>query len=92
MTLLVIASNPSLLEHESFTDLLWAIFHLTDELSYRTNLQDLSAGDLMHLNADTERVLKELLLNWLCHMEFLQKEYPYLYQLEVHRNPFAEQK
>lgn len=92
MTLLVIASNPSLLEHESFTDLLWAIFHLTDELSYRTNLQDLSAGDFMHLNADTERVLKELLLNWLCHMEFLQKEYPYLYQLEVHRNPFAEQK
>jgi hypothetical protein len=39
MTLLVIASNPSLLEHEAFTDLLWAIFHLTDELSYRTNLQ-----------------------------------------------------
>jgi hypothetical protein len=91
MTLLVIASNPSLLEHEAFTDMLWAIFHLNDELSYRTNLAELPPQDLAHLNADADRVLLETCLNWLCHLEFLQKEYPYLYQLEVHRNPFFKE-
>ncbi|MFH1768213.1 MAG: hypothetical protein ABH858_03525, partial [Candidatus Omnitrophota bacterium] len=31
--LLNLLENPNLLEHESFSDLLWAIFHLTDELA-----------------------------------------------------------
>ena len=30
--LLHLLENPNLLEHESFTDLLWAVFHLSDEL------------------------------------------------------------
>ena len=89
MTLLVISSNPSLLEHEAFTDMLWAIFHLNDEFSYRGDLTQLLEPDQYHLNVDAQRVLSETMINWLCHLEFLQKEYPYLYQLEVHRNPFA---
>ena len=89
MTLLVIASNPSLLDHERFTDMLWALFHLNDELAYRTDLDHLSQMDLLQLNVDAQRVLSETLVNWICHLEFLQKEYPYLFQLEVHRNPFS---
>jgi len=31
--LLGLLGNPNLLEHDSFTDLLWAVFHLMEELS-----------------------------------------------------------
>jgi len=31
--LLNLLENPNLLEHESFTNLLWAVFHLTEELT-----------------------------------------------------------
>ena len=33
--LLRMLQNPNLLEHEAFTDLLWAVFHLADELGHR---------------------------------------------------------
>jgi hypothetical protein len=33
--------NQSLMEHEAFTDLLWATFHLADELSLRNNYDSL---------------------------------------------------
>ena len=36
--LLRLLANPNLLEHDSFTNLLWAVFHLTDELSHRKNM------------------------------------------------------
>ncbi|HUM84465.1 MAG TPA: hypothetical protein PLN48_11955 [Lachnospiraceae bacterium] len=88
MAMLVISSNPALLEHEGFTDMLWAVFHLTDELSLR-NLDTLSQADRAHINSDAQRVLTETLANWVRHMEHLKKEYPYLFQLEVYRNPFA---
>lgn len=88
MPLLVISSNPVLLEHEDFTDMLWAIFHLTDEFAARTDFALLPAADAAHLNADAQRVLSTVLVNWLRHMAYLKAEYPYLYLLEAHRNPF----
>lgn len=88
-SLLVIASNPALLEHESFTDMLWAVFHLSDELTLRGDLTALSPADLAHLDSDAQRVLTQTLANWLCHMEHLHAEYPYLFQLELYRNPFV---
>jgi predicted membrane protein len=36
--LLRLFENPNLLEHESFSQLLWAIFHLNEELSLRGDL------------------------------------------------------
>ena len=88
MSMLVISSNPVLLEHEDFSDMLWAIFHLTDELTLR-NLEALSPADLAHLNSDAQRVLRETLLNWIRHMAHLKSDYPYLFQLEMYRSPFA---
>lgn len=79
MSMLVIASNPVLLEHEEFTDMLWSVFHLTDEFNYRGNLDELPAAHLGHLNEDAERALRGLLLNWLCNMRHLEEEYPYLF-------------
>src|SRR4030042_341087 len=44
--------NPVLLEHESFTELLRAVFHLTEELSVREGYADLPSTDYEHLAGD----------------------------------------
>jgi len=46
--LLRLLENPNLLEHEHFTDLLWAVFHLVEELSHRTNVKKLPDTDYKH--------------------------------------------
>ncbi|MEW6528109.1 MAG: hypothetical protein AB1444_15750 [Spirochaetota bacterium] len=33
-TMVRLLENPNLLEHDMFTDLLWAVFHLTEELLF----------------------------------------------------------
>ena len=39
--LLGLLENPNLLEHESFSELLWAVFHLTEELASRKDFKNL---------------------------------------------------
>lgn len=80
-------SNPALIEHESFSDLLMSLFHLSAELNER-ELQDLSQEDLDHLKVDIERVYKHLSLEWAGHMHILQKEYPYLFLTSIKNNPY----
>lgn len=82
-----VSSNSVLLEHEDLTDMLWAIFHITDELTLRGDLSSAGSADLAHLNEDTERALTGLLVNWLCHMNHIKTEFPYLYLLDVAKNP-----
>ena len=85
--LLNLIENPSLLEHESFTDLLWAIFHLTEELVHRKDLKSLSQMDCQHLAGDIERAYRSLVLEWLAYMEHLKNNYPYLFSLAMRTNP-----
>lgn len=80
--------NPNLLEHETFTDLLLAILHLTEELENRADLGALPASDLEHLSGDIRRAYTALLVEWLAYMQHLSKDYPYLYSLGVRTNPF----
>ena len=80
--------NPNLLEHESFTDLLWAVFHLTEELEARESLQDLPLADHKHLEGDLKRVYGQLTVQWLKYMEHLKDSYPYLFSLSLRTNPF----
>lgn len=86
--LLRLLENPNLLEHETFTNLLWAVFHLTEELSYRQSLQGLSDGDAAHLAGDVKRAYELLITEWLSYMKHLQRDYPYLFSLAVRTNPF----
>jgi hypothetical protein len=86
--LLRLLENPILLEHEAFTDLLWAVFHLADELNHREDLGSLSAEDLEHLSGDMQRVYVHLISQWLAYMEHLQRSYPYLFSLALRTNPF----
>lgn len=86
--MLALLENPNLLEHETFTELLRAVFHLTEELEKRVNLEDLPRADYEHLNTDTERVYNLLIYEWLEYMEHLMNNYPYLFSLAIRTNPF----
>jgi hypothetical protein len=81
-------TNPSVLEHERFADLLWAVFHLAEELGERTELGALPAADLSHLAGDVQRVFPILIAEWLSYLRHLQEDYPYLYSLAGRTNPF----
>ncbi len=48
--------NPVLLEHESFTDLLQAVFHMTEELAGRGDMKRLPEADYEHLAGDMKRI------------------------------------
>jgi hypothetical protein len=85
--LLRLLENPLLLEHETFTDLLWAVFHLTEELSHRTDPSRLSRADREHLAGDIRRAYALLLAEWLEYTRHLQHNYPYLFSLAVRMNP-----
>lgn len=80
--------NPTLLEHESFTDALRAVFHLTEELDYRKQISELPDTDIMHLSGDVSRTYGRLVVEWLDYMKYLKVHYPYLYSLAMRTNPF----
>ena len=86
--LLRLLENPNLLEHETFTELLWAVFHLLEELEARDDVSRLSAPDSEHLAGDIKRAYVILLVEWLAYMKHLQSEYPYLFSLAIRTNPF----
>ncbi len=85
--LLSLLANPNLLEHDTFTELLWAVFHLLGELSARPSLEGLPETDYNHLTGDINRVYTRLLSEWLSYMEHLKGDYPYLFSLAVRMNP-----
>ncbi|WP_440951343.1 hypothetical protein [Methanosphaerula subterraneus] len=86
--LLRLVENPVILEHESFTDLILAINHLTEEMKARDDLAALPSADLAHLTNDILRVYSKVIPEWVTHMEYLKEHYPYLFSLEMRRNPF----
>lgn len=86
--LLRLLENPNLLEHDTFTDLLWAVFHLADELDHRNDLTVLPETDLVHLSGDMKRAFTLLVVEWLAYMQYLKTDYPYLFSLAVRTNPF----
>ncbi|MEA3400805.1 MAG: hypothetical protein U9R79_06100 [Armatimonadota bacterium] len=85
--LLRLLQNPALLEDEDFSDLLWALTHLQEELAARGDLSDLPEPDLNHLIGDTHRVYGHLLREWLEYMSHLNEEYPFLYSFQARTNP-----
>jgi hypothetical protein len=86
--LLRLLENPNLLEHESFTDLLWAVFHLTEELACRVDIRQLPDTDYDHLSGDIKRAYVLLISEWLAYMKHLRDNYPYLFSLAMRTNPF----
>jgi hypothetical protein len=86
--LMGLLENPVLLEHESFTELLRAVFHLAEELSYRKNVRQLPDTDKAHLANDMKRAYQLLVAQWIDYMKYLKEHYPYLFSLAMRTNPF----
>ncbi len=89
--LLGLIVNPNLLEHETFTNLLQAVFHLTEELAHRRDILYVSEADQEHLSGDIKRVYGRLVMEWLAYMEHLKSEYPFLFSLAMRTNPFDQE-
>lgn len=88
--LLSLLANPSLLEHEAFTNLLWAIFHLLEELALRPEeITSLPPSDLDHLTNDVKRVIIVLFETWINYVAHLKERYPFLFSLVVRLNPLG---
>jgi hypothetical protein len=90
--MLRLLENPNLLEHERFTDLLWAIFHLTEELAFRGDkLKELPDSDYSHLAGDLKRAYSQITTEWVAYTEHLQRSYPFLFSLAARINPMNPQ-
>ena len=85
--MLGLLENPNLLEHDEFTDLLWGVFHLIEELEVRRSLSGLSPADMDHLSGDIKRAYSYLLREWVAYLQHLKQDYPYLFSLAVRTNP-----
>lgn len=88
--MLRLIENPILLEHETFTDLLRAVFHLAEELAARDDVTQLPETDYAHLANDIKRAYTLLVHEWLDYMRYLKKNYPYLFSLAMRINPFDQ--
>jgi hypothetical protein len=82
--------NPNLLEHEYFTDLLRAVFHLTEELDSREDVRSLPDTDYHHIAGDIRRAYVLLVHQWLDYMKYLKDNYPFLFSLAMRTNPFDQ--
>ena len=89
--LLRLLENPNLLEHEKFTELLWAVFHLTEELEYRGDLKSLPETDYRHIEGDIKRAYVILISEYLDYIKHLRSSYPYLFSLASRINPFNDE-
>lgn len=88
--LLGLLENPNLLEQERFTDLLWAVFHLAEELSYRNErMEGLPESDIRHLAGDLQRAYSLIVGEWISYTQHLQDSYPFLFSLAARINPLA---
>ncbi|MCX6685779.1 MAG: potassium channel family protein [Methanoregula sp.] len=86
--MLAMLENPYLIEHDTFTELMQALFHVTEELRVRDRLVGLPDTDYAHLSGDINRVYGLLIREWLLYMQHLKKNYPYLFSLAMRTNPF----
>ncbi|MBN1558280.1 MAG: hypothetical protein JW951_09060 [Lentisphaerae bacterium] len=87
-SLMRLLENPNLLEHEAFTDVLWAVVHLAEELAARDFSEPRPDSDALHLAGDIKRAYTRMLRAWIDYMAHLKTAYPYLFSLAVRRNPF----
>jgi len=88
--LLSLLENQNLLEHENFTDLLWAAFHTIEELEARESFDSIPPSDKEHINGDIKRVFGHLIREWVLYMQHLKEDYPYLFSLAVRLNPMID--
>lgn len=80
--------NQNLLEHETFTALLWAVFPLMEELESRAEVRSPARPDREHLAGDSKRAYVILIVEWRVYMRHLKNDYPCPFSPAVRTNPF----
>ncbi len=90
MNMVRMLENPALLEHETFTELLMAVFHLGEELKMRDDLTQLPKADQNHIAEDAKRAYILLGIEWVDYISHMRIHFPYLYSLAIRVNPFVE--
>jgi len=88
--MLQLLQNPNLLEHESFSALLRAVFHMTEELGARGNVCTLTETDCAHMSVDIRRAYVLLVHQWLDYMKHLKDNYPFYFSFAMRTNPFDQ--
>jgi len=81
-------SNESILEHETFADLLMSLMHLRDEIIF-IKYTELTPDDCSHLKGDLTRVYENLTYQWINYLSHLRQFYPYQYSGAIKFNPFT---
>lgn len=89
--LLDLLQNPNLQEDEPFTNLVWAVYHLAEELLHRGGLKDLPPADRVHLVEDIKSVYPLLTVQWMDYMKHLRTDYPHRFSLATRTNPFDKE-
>ena len=85
--LVLLLANPSLLEHDRFTNLLRAVFHLTEELAARGSLDTLPETDRAHLAGDIKRVYSLLAREWILYCGHLKRSFPFIFSVVARTHP-----
>ena len=88
--ILTMLENPNLLEHDRFTDLLWAVTHVDEELEARQSVSGLCGKDAEHIAGDIQRMYDHLASEWLDYVEHLKANYPFLFSLILRTHPFQD--
>lgn len=83
-------SNPALLEHETFTELLMAIVHLKEELILRGDITNYDKETLKHLEDDVIKIYRYISYEWIIYMEYLKDNYPSLFVSASMKNPYNQ--
>jgi len=86
--LLNLLENSNLSEHDTFTDTLLGVCHLSDELALRKNPIEAPPADLAHLSIDIKRAYHGIIKEWILYIVHIKKEYPFLFSLALRSNPF----
>lgn len=88
--ILNLLENSNLSEHDSFTDTLLGVCHLSDELALRKELSNIPSADLAHLSIDIRRAYHGIIKEWIFYMAHIKNEYPFLFSLALRSNPFND--
>ncbi len=81
--------NPAIIEHEAFTDLLWNVLHLTDELKRVINFEHLEAEDYRDIKNDIETLYRLLVYEWVNYVHYLKDRHPHMFVYEAKTNPLV---
>lgn len=81
-------SNPTLMEHEVFSELIMSLFHLLEEFDDRYYNMICGCCDDNHIEKDITICYEQLSGIWVKYMRHLKVEYPQLFIKAMLHNPF----